>query len=67
MTTKPAALIYTSVERDSRLFWHPVIEIRERGQQIRIMTALQGYYSRQQAEREAAREAQRLERGIVVV
>lgn len=63
MTDKPTGTIYTSVERDNRLFWHPVIEIRQRGRWVRTITGLRGYFNRQQAEREAAKEAQRLEKG----
>lgn len=66
MTDKLTGTIYTSVERDNRLRWHPVIEIRVRGQWVRTITGLQGYYDRQQAEKEAAREAQRLEKGQTV-
>lgn len=60
---KPTGTIYTSVERDNRLLWHPVIEIRQRGTWVRTIVALKGCQSRQDAERAAAREAQRLEKG----
>lgn len=61
--TTPQGIIYTHVERDPHLRWHPVIVIKQRGMQVFAATGLQGYMSREQAEREAAKEAQRLEKG----
>jgi len=63
MTDTPAGVIYASIERDNRHRWHPVIEIRLRGQQVTVMTGLQGYATRTQAEMAAAKEAERLEKG----
>lgn len=59
----PQGVIYASIERDNRHRWHPVIEIRVRGQQVTAMTGLQGYPTRVQAEKAASAEARRLEKG----
>lgn len=59
------ATVYTHIERDNRLRWHPVIVIKLRGMEVRSMTGLKGYYSKQEAEQAAVNEAARLERGAV--
>lgn len=61
--TTPQGTIYASIERDNRHRWHPVIEIRVRGQQVTAMTGLRGYPTRTQAEMAASAEARRLEKG----
>lgn len=59
----PQAVIYTYIERDPRLRWHPVIVIKRRGLQIFAATSLQGFWSAEQAAQAGEREAKRLEKG----
>lgn len=59
----PQGTIYTHVERDNRLHWHPVIVIKARGVQVWAATGLQGYMSVADAAKAGQREAERLEKG----
>lgn len=61
--TTPQGTIYTHIERDNRLRWHPVIVVKQRGVQVFAATSLKGYYDAAQAAQAGEREAKRLEKG----
>ena len=59
----PQGTVYTHIERDNRLQWHPVVVIKLRGQQVFAATSLQGYMNATKAAQAGEREARRLEKG----
>ena len=62
-TRKPyTSLVYTAIERDKRGYWHPVIEVRERGTLVWSVVSVDGVNSAVQAQRAAALEARRIVR-----
>lgn len=59
----PQGTVYTHIERDNRLKWHPVIVVKMRGEQVFAATSLQGYMDATQAQAAGEREAERLAKG----
>lgn len=62
MTTRQP-IIYTHIERDNRLKWHPVVVIKQGGLEVRSMTGLKGYWNKIEAQKAAVAEATRLTEG----
>jgi len=64
MTTKNRpSIIHNSIERDSRLKWHPIIEVRHKGVLIYAVGAVKGWMIAAQAAAAGMRETEAILRG----
>jgi hypothetical protein len=58
-----APIIHNSIERDSRLHWHPIVEVRHKGVLIYMVTAVKGHLQQAQAAAQGMRETEAILRG----